>query len=91
MNIPLDKQAHALGGTVITLTVSMVLLPFLGLWPTLMAAMVANMMIGALKEWYDYHHPLVHTCDIYDWLATTLGGLVGCLWVLAPLAVRSWP
>lgn len=90
MNVPLDKRAHALGGAVITLAISMALLPILGLWPALACALLAAMFIGALKELYDYHHPLVHSCDFFDWLATALGGLAGCLWVLAPLAVRGW-
>lgn len=91
MKTPLDKQAHALGGAVITLATSMALLPVLGLWTALACALLAAMVIGALKELYDYHYPLTHTCDFYDWLATTLGGLAGCLWVLVPLAVRGLP
>jgi glycopeptide antibiotics resistance protein len=30
-----------------------------------------------VKEIYDYLHPESHTADIYDAVATTLGGLLG--------------
>jgi hypothetical protein len=32
-------------------------------------------VIAAFKEYYDYLHKEVHTCDFYDWLATVLGGV----------------
>jgi hypothetical protein len=34
-------------------------------------------VIAALKEIYDALHPDKHTADFWDWVATTLGGLVG--------------
>ena len=72
--VPLDKQAHfssgALGGLALAV--------FIGYW-----AIVVISLIALAKEVYDYKHPLIHTCDFYDWLATTLGGILGAgLWQL---------
>ncbi len=65
--IPLDKQLHFYAGLAIGFTLS-VFIPFL-------IAFVIVMIIGALKELYDYLHPDKHSCEFLDWLATTLGGL----------------
>ena len=72
--IALDKQAHALGGAVITLAAGY-RLPVLAGFAICIAA-------GALKEWYDSYHPLTHTADLNDFLATAVGGVVGCVLVL---------
>lgn len=89
MTIPLDKQTHALAGAVITLALALVLIPLLGLWPGLAAAQMLASLAAALKEWYDYHHPLDHSCEFNDWLATDLGALAGCLWIVAALSARG--
>ncbi len=71
---PLDKQAHFITGAL----GSLVLAVFIGYW-----AIVVISLIALAKEVYDYKHPLIHTCDFYDWLATTLGGILGAgLWQL---------
>lgn len=72
--MPLDKQAHFLSGFVITNALSLVL----PLWLALCAAFAA----GALKELYDYYHPLTHTCDANDFYATAAGGVLAAVWVL---------
>ncbi len=36
-------------------------------------------LLGAGKEYYDYLHPLNHTCDVKDFLATAAGGAIGTL------------
>ena len=72
--LPLDKQAHFVTGVLGGLILSV----FIGLWAISIIALIA-----LAKEVYDYKHPLIHTCDFYDWLATTLGGILGArLWQL---------
>ena len=66
--VPADKQMHFIGGLVI----AALLTPFIGAYSILVVAVIA-----ALKEIYDARHPDKHTADIWDWVATTLGGLVG--------------
>ena len=65
--IPLDKQAHFNAGSILAFIAYFVI----GYWALLLVAVVA----GA-KEWYDYKHPTIHTCDFFDWLATMLGAIV---------------
>jgi hypothetical protein len=62
-----DLQAHFATGAILAFVAYFVI----GYWALLLVAIVA----GA-KEWYDYKHPN-HTSDIYDWVATVLGGLLG--------------
>ena len=72
--VPLDKQAHFVTGALGSLSLAV----FIGYW-----AIVVISLIALAKEVYDYKHPLIHTCDFYDWLATTLGGILGAgLWQL---------
>jgi VanZ family protein len=72
--VPLDKQAHfatgAIGGFVITL--------FLGFY----AGVTIMATIAFAKEVYDAHNT-GHTSDVWDWVATTLGAILGAgLWQL---------
>ena len=67
MNIPLDKQGHFFAGYAIAATVFPI---------THLGSLAVVACIAALKEWYDFKHPLVHTADVYDFVATTLGGAV---------------
>ena len=72
--VPLDKQAHFVTGALTALVWCFIV----GYWAILIVALIA-----LAKEVYDYKHPLTHTCDFYDWLATTLGGILGAgLWQL---------
>ena len=66
--VPCDKQMHFICGLVI----AALLTPFIGAYSILVVAVIA-----ALKEIYDARHPDKHTADIWDWVATVLGGLVG--------------
>ena len=66
--VPADKQMHFIGGLVI----AALLTPFIGAYSITVVAIVA-----LLKEIYDYLHKDIHTPDFWDWVATTLGGLVG--------------
>lgn len=85
MNIPLDKQAHFFSGGFLALALLHVLPAIYGLKLALIIVMVVVMAIAAMKEWYDYCHPATHSCDVYDWVATSSGGLAGC--VVVALAV----
>ena len=72
--VPLDKQAHFVTGAITAFVWCIIV----GYWAILIVALIA-----LAKEVYDYKHPLNHTCDFYDWLATTLGGILGAgLWQL---------
>jgi uncharacterized membrane protein YdcZ (DUF606 family) len=66
--VPCDKQMHMLSGFII----AAVLTPFIGAYSILVVAVIA-----ALKEIYDARHPDKHTADLWDWVATVLGGVVG--------------
>lgn len=65
--IALDKQAHFYAGLAICLAVSLFVSPVIGL----AAALVA----GALKEIVD--HMGFGTPDVWDFVATAVGGAVG--------------
>jgi hypothetical protein len=66
--VPCDKQMHFLCGLVI----AALLTPFIGAYSIVVVAIIA-----LLKEIYDYLHKDIHTPDFWDWVATTLGGVVG--------------
>ena len=66
--VPADKQMHFIGGLVI----AALLTPFIGAYSIVVVAIVA-----LLKEVYDYCNADKHTADLWDWVATVLGGLVG--------------
>lgn len=68
IGVPKDKQAHFIVGAGLFF-----LLAACGV-PTLFAICIVS-LIGAAKEIYDHFHPDLYTCDFFDWLATTLGGL----------------
>jgi hypothetical protein len=68
IGVPRDKQGHFIVGAVLFF-----LLAACGA-PTLFAVGIVS-LIGAAKEIYDHFHPDLYTCDFFDWLATTLGGL----------------
>jgi hypothetical protein len=80
--IPLDKQAHFFSGYVLgisgALAASHSISPLLSAIFGLGGAVVA----GIGKEIYAKQHPESHTADIYDLLATSLGGLFGTAFFL---------
>jgi hypothetical protein len=59
---------HAIGGFLIAL----VLTPFLGA-----ASLAWVAAIACAKEIYDYLHKDIHTPDVWDLVATSLGGALG--------------
>ena len=68
--VPLDKFMHGLSG-------------FVGgaamMWLTdiTIISIAAVAVVAYLKEQYDARHPDEHTADGLDFLATTLGGVLG--------------
>ena len=68
--VPLDKQMHALSGA----TLGAILYLFIGWYAVAIVSAVA-----LAKELYDYANKSIHTPDVWDWVATTLGGLFGGL------------
>ena len=66
--VPQDKFMHFLSGFIL----GIILTPFIG-W----ASILWVSAIACAKEIYDYIHPDKHTADIWDWVATSLGGILG--------------
>ena len=71
-SIPADKQLHFLSGFIL----GIILTPFIG-W----ASILWVSAIAMFKEVYDLLHRNKHTPDIWDWVATSLGGVAGVLLV----------
>ena len=67
-SIPADKQLHFISGAIL----GIILTPFIG-W----ASILWVSAIAMLKEIYDLLHRNKHTPDIWDWVATSLGGVLG--------------
>ena len=67
--LPLDKQAHFWSGAILGFLFNY----FIGCWAILIVALIA-----LAKEVYDYNHPN-HTADVWDWVATVLGGVLGLI------------
>jgi VanZ family protein len=66
-----DKLAHFIGGVVIFAVCHLVL-------PTVVSIGVV-VLVAVVKEIYDKFHPLTHTADVHDAIATVMGGLTGML------------
>jgi VanZ family protein len=72
--VPLDKQAHFFTGAIGGVAISY----FLGFY----AGVTIMATIAFAKEVYDAHNT-GHTSDVWDWVATTLGAILGAgLWQL---------
>ena len=72
--VPLDKQAHFATGFIGGVSISC----FLGFY----AGVTIMATIAFAKEAYDAHNT-GHTSDVWDWVATTLGAILGAgLWQL---------
>jgi hypothetical protein len=68
MQIKQDKIKHFFVGafaSAVALTISFN--PLFGI--------LAAFLLGLAKEVWDYFHPEMHTADIWDLVATTLGGI----------------
>jgi hypothetical protein len=70
MTFPLqDKLLHFIVGAAISASFGMAGCPALGI--------AASLVVGAGKEVFDYFHPATHTADVWDFVATALGGVAG--------------
>ena len=65
-SIPADKVAHCLGGVIL-----------FAIGQLFGYGLLLAVVVGFLKEIYDYMHKDKHTPDVWDWVATSLGGLLG--------------
>lgn len=81
MTLPRDKQLHLLAGLIIAIITSLLLLhffPAINIAITSAIGAVFSGIVGWLKEtWYDARHPITHTVDVNDFLATLCGGCLG--------------
>lgn len=67
--LQLDKQAHFLSGYGIVLTVS--------LFVNLVWGIAICIIAAVMKEFYDSRNSDKHTADVYDAVATIVGGIIG--------------
>jgi hypothetical protein len=72
--IPLDKQAHFASGACIAFTVAISLVPHMPENTAIGYGFAASLFAGLAKELWDHFHPTTNTMDVFDFLATALGG-----------------
>lgn len=65
-NIPSDKIYHCLGGVIL-----------FAIGQLFGCGLLVAVIFAIGKEIYDYFHQDKHTPDVWDAVATTLGGLLG--------------
>lgn len=67
-----DKLQHSIGGVLIALIAALLFRDALiGLW--------VAVFTGVSKEGYDFYHPDRYTCDVWDFVATACGGVIGAV------------
>jgi VanZ family protein len=72
--VPVDKFMHFVSGAIGGVVISC----FLGFY----AGVIIMAILAFAKEAYDAHNT-GHTSDVWDWVATTLGAILGAgLWQL---------
>ncbi|MEQ1665596.1 MAG: hypothetical protein ABL927_09500, partial [Bdellovibrionales bacterium] len=74
-----DKLLHATVGSIIGGLVTYIARENMDMSETksFWVGSLAAVLAGALKELYDSKHPDNHTADIRDFIATSIGGLIG--------------
>ena len=70
--IPADKFMHFLSGAILATAILLVT-------GSPSVSFVSVSVIACLKEVYDLLHKDKHTPDVWDWMATSLGGLLASL------------
>ena len=70
--VPLDKFMHGLSGAILATAILLVT-------GSASVSFVSVSLVACLKEVYDLLHKDKHTPDIWDWVATSLGGLLASL------------
>jgi len=78
-----DKYLHYLCGLCIAQLAAQILAHHMAWWLAFFLGFIISVVAGLLKEWYDRHHG--GTPDMADTLATTYGGLLGVILLLASL------
>lgn len=81
-----DKKLHLLAGLIISLVVGagFILRTDFDIIGCAIAGTLVAVAIGYAKEcFYDAAHPDTHTVDVNDFYATTLGGVVGAIILIA--------
>lgn len=68
-----DKQFHILACAVIALAVFVLVATSGHYWWGFATAIVAAVIAGAAKEWYDYKHPTMGDFEVADIVADLLG------------------
>lgn len=71
----LDKLQHFIGGAIIALIITL-------LFQDALIGLGVAILVGVAKEGYDFCHPDKHTCDVWDFIATAIGGVAGVLLTL---------
>lgn len=66
--VPADKQMHFLSGIIC----AVILTPIIGWYSVVVVSLIAT-----AKELYDDLHKDIHTPDVWDLVATILGGVLG--------------
>ena len=70
--VPQDKFMHFLSGAILATAILLVT-------GSPSVSFVSVSLVACLKEVYDLLHKDKHTPDVWDWVATSLGGLFGIL------------
>ena len=70
--IPADKQMHGLSGAILATAILLAT-------GSASISFVSVSLVACLKEVYDLLHKENHTPDVWDWVATSLGGAFGIL------------
>ena len=70
--VPADKQAHFISGAILATAILLVT-------GSPSVSFVSVSLVACLKEVYDLLHKDKHTPDVWDWVATSLGGVFGIL------------
>lgn len=70
--VPLDKFMHGLSGAILATAILLVT-------GSPSVSFVSVSLMACLKEVYDLLHKDKHTPDVWDWVATSLGGAFGIL------------
>ena len=70
--VPADKQAHFASGFILGIVLFL-------LTGNFAISFVSVSLVAMFKEVYDLLHRNTHTPDVWDWVATTLGGLLASL------------
>lgn len=72
-----DKRGHFVLGFLVCLLAVCVSMVFVKLAVASILGFMASIIVGFAKEVWDYFHPKTHTVDVWDFMATVVGGLFG--------------